>query len=342
MPPRSPRISVLLPCRNASDTLDEALESIVQQSLADLEVVAVDDGSSDDTREQLAAWACRDGRVRALYRSHAGLIASLNAGLAECRAPLIARMDADDRSHPERLKRQAELLQAHPDLAAAGCLVEAFPKEQIGPGLRLYLDWLNGLVSPEAIAREIYVESPLVHPSVMLRAEWVRKVGGYADHGWAEDYDLWLRLHTAGGRVAKVPEVLFYWREHTRRLTHVDERYSIDRFLRAKVFYLTRGPLQGRRSVILWGAGILGKRLSRLLLDAGAPLKAFVDIDPAKIGRTRRGLPVIAPGDFLPLWRQCAEPVLLAAVGARGARTLVREQINSFGLVEGRDWWAVA
>jgi glycosyltransferase involved in cell wall biosynthesis len=342
MPATAPRISVLLPCCNAAAALDEAIESVLRQTADGLEVVVVDDGSSDETPARLDRWAHQDRRMRVLRRPRAGLVESLNAGLAECRAPLIARMDADDRSHPERFASQASLLDDRPDLAAVGCLVEAFPPEAIGPGLKLYLDWQNSLTTSEAIAREIYVESPLVHPSVMMRAEWVGRVGGYQDKGWPEDYDLWLRLHAAGGRFAKVSQTLFYWREHAGRLTHGDPHYSIDSFLRAKAFYLARGPLQGRQSVILWGAGIVGKKLSRLLMAEGLPLTAFVDIDPAKIGRTRRGLPVIGPRDFMPLWTQSPRPALLAAVGARGARTLVREQITSFGLVEGQDWWAVA
>ena len=338
----SPRISVLIPCRNACATLDEAVDSILQQSLVDLEIVAVDDGSEDGTAARLDHWAERDSRMRVLHHPHRGLIESLNAGLADCRAPLIARMDADDRSHPKRLEAQATLLAEQPDLAAVGCLVESFPPQEVGPGLALYLEWQNSLITPEAIGREIYVESPLVHPSVMMRSEWIRRVGGYQDRGWPEDYDLWLRLHAAGGRFAKVPQTLFAWREHAGRLTHGDPRYAIDRFLSAKVFYLSQGPLHGRQSVIVWGAGIVGKRLSRLMLAEGLPLVAFVDIDPAKIGRTRRGLPVIGPGEFPAWWKRSPQPVLLAAVGARGARVLVREQITDLGLVEGMDWWAVA
>jgi glycosyltransferase involved in cell wall biosynthesis len=342
MPATAPRISVLLPCRNAAVTLDQAVESILCQTLDDFEVVAVDDGSTDETPARFDRWEREDQRIRVMHRSRAGLIESLNAGLAECRAPLIARMDADDRSHAERFASQATLLDDRLDLAAVGCLVEAFPLDAIGPGLKLYLDWQNSLTTSEAIAREIYVESPLVHPSVMMRADWVRRMGGYQDHGWAEDYDLWLRMHVAGGCFAKVPRTLFSWREHPGRLTHDDPRYAIDSFLRAKAHYLSLGPLQDRQSVMLWGAGIVGKKLSRLLLAEGLPLTAFVDIDPVKIGRTRRGLPVIGPQDFMSLWTKSPQPALLAAVGARGARALVREQITSFGLVEGRDWWAVA
>jgi GT2 family glycosyltransferase len=337
-----PLISVLLPCRNAGATLDEAVASVLQQTLADLEVVAVDDGSTDGCAEQLDRWANQDPRLRVLHLPPRGLIEALNAGLAACRAPLIARMDADDRSHPERLAEQVALLEAQPDLAAVGCRVEAFPTEAVGPGLSLYLEWLNGLTTPEAIAREIYVESPLVHPSVVMRRGWCERVGGYQEHGWPEDYDLWLRMHAAGGRFAKVPRVLFYWREHTGRLTHASPRYAIEAFLKAKVFYLLRGPLRDRESILVWGAGIVGKRLSRLLMAEGAPVTGFIDIDPAKIGRTRRGLPVVSPEACLGWWHRSPRPILLAAVGARGARAVVRQQINALGLVEGQDWWAAA
>ncbi|MBM3121577.1 MAG: glycosyltransferase [Chloroflexi bacterium] len=338
----APRLSVLLPCRDAATTLDEALASIFSQTFTDFEVVAVDDGSTDGSAERLEAWAQVETRLRLLRLPPRGLIEALNAGLAACRAPLIARMDADDRSHPERFAEQVRLLEADPGLAAAGCLVEAFPAAVVRPGLALYLAWLNGLTTPEAIAREIYVESPLVHPSVTMRSAWIERVGGYQEHGWPEDYDLWLRIHAAGGRFAKVPRMLFSWREHPGRLTHASARYAIESFLEAKVHYLLAGPLKGRGSILIWGAGIVGKRLSKRLLAQGAPVTAFIDIDPAKIGRTRRGLPVIAPQACLDLWQRSPDPILLAAVGARGVRPLVREQINGLGLVEGRDWWAVA
>lgn len=331
-----------MPCRNAASTLDEALQSILDQTWRDFEIVAIDDGSTDATRAALESWALRDRRVRVIGGPARGLVAALNTGLESARAPVIARMDADDRSHAERLAAQMALLQSRPEVAVVSCLVEAFPESEIGPGLRVYMDWVNSLVTPEDIARELFVESPLVHPSVMMRRAWVEAAGGYQEHNWAEDYDLWLRMAARGARFAKVPRALHYWREHAQRLTHTDDRYAIDAFFRAKAHYLCVGPLRGRDAVILWGAGIVGKRLSRHLLHEGAPLVAFVDIDPDKIGRQRRGLPIIAPVEVMAWWRRHSRPALLAAVGARGARPLVREQVRSLGLVEGVDWWAAA
>jgi cellulose synthase/poly-beta-1,6-N-acetylglucosamine synthase-like glycosyltransferase len=223
-----------------------------------------------------------------------------------------------------------------------GCLVEGFPEGGVREGFRFYLEWLNGLVEPEAIAREIFVESPLVHPSAMLRREWLERTGGYQDHGWPEDYDLWLRLHLEGARFAKVPRLLLRWREHPQRLTRTDSRYSVENFLRAKAHYLMRGPLNGRDGVILWGAGQMGRRISKHLMRAGAPLQAFVDIDPGKVGRKLRGVPIIGPDELLALWSRHRRPALLAAVASRGARSLIRERLGQLGLAEGKDWWAVA
>lgn len=338
----APSVSVLMPCYNAAATLEEAIESVLGQTLRELELVAVDDGSSDATGRMLEAWVKRDVRVRPLALPHARMIPALNAGLAACRGPLIARMDADDRSHPHRLSRQVEYLQSHPDIAVVGCLAEGFPAAEVREGFRIYLDWLNSLVSPEEIARQIYVESPLAHPSVMMRREWIARMGGYQEHGWPEDYDLRLRLHLEGARLAKVPEVLLFWREHEGRLTRTDSRYSVENFLRAKAHYLAAGLLRGREAVILWGAGQMGRRLSKHLLRLNVPLVAFVDVNPGKIGGRRRSLPVLSPEELPGWWARYERPIVLAAVRARGARSLIRAQLEGMALKEGKDWWAVA
>lgn len=337
-----PKISVLLPCYNAAETLDEALLSLAGQSMTDFEVIMVDDGSEDDSWKILQRWEKNDSRFRILSQSHQGIIHALNNGLAICQAPYVARMDTDDRIHPDRLARQFSYLNSHPDISVVGCLVTGFPRDHVRQGFRIYMNWLNSLVSDAEIRREIFVESPLAHPSVTFRKEIVLQVGGYQEHGWAEDYDLWLRLYLKGIHFAKVPEVLLEWREHPDRLTRTDGRYSLENFLRAKANYLVAGPLRDRDGVILWGAGMVGRRLSKYLLRHGAPLEAFIDIDPRKIGHTRRGLPILRPDDLSAWWASHRHPVLLAAVGARGARKLIRERLKVEGLVEGQDWWGTA
>jgi glycosyltransferase involved in cell wall biosynthesis len=331
-----------MPCYNAAITLPEALASLSGQTFPNFEVVAVDDGSTDATPQILQEWAASDRRLHVVSRQHAGLIAGLNVGLEMCKAPYVARMDADDWSHPERLSRQVAYLEAHPEVSVVSCLVAGFPEGQVRQGFHIYIDWLNSLLSNEDIRREMFIESPLPHPSVVFRRQDIMQVGGYQDRGWAEDYDLWLRLYLAGVRFAKLPEILLGWREHPERLTRTNGRYSLENFLRAKAFYLARGPLVGRDAVIIWGAGMVGRRIAKQLEGHNAPLTAFVDIDPRKIGRPQRGLPIIAPEELADWWKRFDHPVILAAVGARGARQLIRHRLEQMGLREGEDWWGVS
>jgi len=337
-----PKVSILMPCYNVAATLNETLESIRVQSFTDFEVVAVDDGSEDSTPEMLEKWAKVDERFRPKHLEHGGIIHALNSGMEACQGKYIARMDADDLMYPQRLGKQAAYLDAYPNVTLVSSLVEGFPKKRLREGFGIYIEWLNTLVSHEDICREMFVESPICHPTVMVRKEALVKLGGYEERGWPEDYDLWLRMYLAGRIFAKVPEVLMSWREHPKRLTRTDSRYSVENFIRAKAHYLPQGPLKGRDAVIVWGAGMMGRRMSKHLVREGVPLTAFVDIDPKKIGRTLRGLPIISPEGLMDWWGKYERPALLAAVGARGARALIRERLKGFGLVEGEDWWGVA
>lgn len=336
----SPRISVLLPVRDAAEHLPACLDSLVRQSLSDHEVVAVDDGSRDGSSELLDRTAARDPRLRVLHTPPRGLVAALNEGLGHCRGAVVARMDADDLSHPRRLELQVALLDTRPDLGVASCLARHFPRRGVGEGFRVYERWLNSLVEPDDIRRERFVESPLPHPSVAIRRELLERHGGWRDLDWPEDYDLWLRLLEDGVAIAKVPRVLLFWREHPERLTRTDSRYAVERFLRCKAHFLLSGPLAASARVVMWGAGQTGRRLSRYLLRGGAPLEAFVDIDPDKVGGRLRGVRIVSPATLPELL--APGTVVLAAVASRGSRALIRSQLDRLGLVEGRSYWCVA
>lgn len=343
-PPRMPKpsISVLLPVYNAAPYLQQCLESLARQSRTDYEVVAIDDGSTDNSAAILLQAASRDPRLRVRQEIHRGLVETLNHGLDRCRGKYVARMDADDIAHPRRLELQIEALEAAdaPDIVSS--LVAHFPRQSLGEGFRIYEEWLNSLVSHEAIIRERFIESPLPHPSIMAHREDLSSVGGYRDMGWPEDYDLWLRLAANGRTFGKVPRVLYLWRQHEDRLTRTDSRYSVERFLTCKAHHLVQGPLSGSVPVVVWGAGQTGRRLSKHLKRFGAALRGFIDIDPKKTAKTLRGLPVRPPEALPEILSSADHTVVLAAVSSRGARALIRRQLTSLDLREGHHFWCVA
>ncbi|HIG56662.1 MAG TPA: glycosyltransferase [Candidatus Latescibacteria bacterium] len=338
----TPRVSVLMPVYNAAETLVQTLESIAGQSFEDFEVVAVDDGSEDGSGKILRGWAEKDSRFRVLLEEHRGIVEAPNRGLEECRGEFVARMDADDKMHQQRLEKQVGMLAADEGLSVVSCLVETFPREDVGQGMIIYEEWLNGLVEGEDILREFFIESPIANPSAMMRRRELVELDGYQDRGWPEDYDLWLRYRAAGKCFAKVPEILHYWREHEQRATHTNSRYSVENFLRAKAHYLCVGPLAQRDGVVVWGAGKTGRRIAKHLERGGCAPEVFVDITPKKIGGTLRGKPVISPDDLPVWWRRYTRPILLVAVASRGARVLIREHLSGLHMVEGEDYLCVA
>jgi len=330
-----PRIAILLPVRDAAPTLDAALESLWRQTVRDFEVVAVDDGSTDRGPDILARHARRQPRLRVLSTGPRGLVPALETARAATGAPNLARMDADDLCHPDRLRRQLAYLEAHPRVAAVGCRVALFPRRRLGAGWRRYQAWLNGLLTPEDHARECFVESPLAHPSVLLRAEAVDAAGGYQDRGWAEDYDLWLRLAAAGWGLAKVPATLLAWRHGPGRHSLTSPRYHRRAFLRARAHYLARHPVLAGGRTALWGVGTTGRDLARRLGEHGIRVSQFYEVDPKRIGTRFLDAPVVSwlrlePAGRLPL---------VVAVGAPGARGLIRAEARRQGYREGRDFF---
>ncbi len=333
-----PRVSVLLPARNAARTVRAAGVSILRQTERDLELVCVDDGSTDATAAVIERLAARDRRVRLLRGPGEGIARALERGRAACDAGVVARMDADDVAHPRRLALQLEALHAAPALAAVGGRVRLFPRRSVRDGMRRYAAWMNGLVTPELVARDLLVEAPLVHPAAALRSDALEAAGGWREGPFPEDYDLWLRLSAAGGQLTNLPVLVLDWREGPDRATRTDARYALGRHVALKCAHLAAHVLAGRREVVLWGAGETGKAFADALRAHGVGVAAFLEVDAKKLGRSVRGARVHS---FTEAARFRGVPILVA-VGAPGARELIRAELGKAGLVELRDYWCVA
>jgi cellulose synthase/poly-beta-1,6-N-acetylglucosamine synthase-like glycosyltransferase len=330
-------ISVLLPYRDAATTLGEAASSVLCDMRNDDELVLVDDGSRDDGPAIAAELAASDGRVVKVSSGGVGVVGALVHGLARCRGEWIARMDADDVSLPGRLAAERELLESDPSLGAVATRIDLFGTN-VADGIRRYVDWQNGLVSAADHARSIFVESPVCHPSTMLRRSALEAVGGYHAGEFAEDYDLWLRLVEAGWGIAKVPRVLFRWRIHGQNVTWTDPRLSFAALRRLRARHLAR---RIDRAFGIWGAGAAGSRLARELGENGARASFFIDIDPLKIGRTRHGAPILTVDRGLVRARD-EGALVVVAVAVFGARDLVRARLAEHAFVEGRDFICAA
>jgi glycosyltransferase involved in cell wall biosynthesis len=337
-----PEISVLLPVRDGAATLSAALDSTLSSVGPALELVCVDDGSRDETPRLLADYARRDPRVRVLSRPARGIVPALSDALAVARGRFVARMDADDEMHPERLAAERALLERRRDVALAGCLVESFRDGGLREGFRLYTDWSNSCVSPEEIAREAFVDCPIAHPTWLIERVTLESLGGWRDPGWAEDLDLFYRLLAKGLRAAKVPRVLHRWRDHDGRLTRTDPRYGREALARAKAHWL--GRIRPMRGAAFLGSGRTARRYARLLAAEGIPTQALLAPEEPTALRCWRGIAVLGPRALVeraPDWQRDGV-LLLGAAAVRGARSRIRAILCGLGLVEGRDFVMLA
>lgn len=334
----APSVSVVLPVRDAWKHLSQAVASMRRKTLKDWELVVVDDGSVDGTGLWLQKLNQEMAQLRLVTTEPCGIAEALQTGCALARGRFIARMDADDVMAPERLERQAAFLESHPEVGLVSCRV-AYGGQ--AAGYAAHVDWINGLLTAEAMTLRRFVEAPVAHPSVMFRRGLLEQSGGYKAGAYPEDYELWLRWLEAGVRFAKLPETLLTWNDPPDRLSRTDERYFVEAFFAMKSAYLAnwlKREVPPERKLWLWGAGRITRQRFRVLADHGVTLAGFVDVNPAKTGQVLAGLPVRSHDD-LP---ERESSFLLAGVGARGARQEIADYLTARGWLEGRDYLLVA
>ncbi|MBL8635048.1 MAG: glycosyltransferase [Myxococcales bacterium] len=205
-----PRISVLLPVYNAAPYVEEAVRSILAQTVTDFELIVIDDGSTDGSGELLTALADEDSRIRLVRRPNTGIVGALNEALGLARADLVARMDADDIAWPTRFAKQAAYLSQHPECVAVGSAIIVI--DPLGEPIKQPKQAL----SHEEIDAQLLSGYgwALVHPAAMMRRQAVLDLGGYrTQYNKVEDLDLFLRL-AERGRLANLPDVLLSFRQH--------------------------------------------------------------------------------------------------------------------------------
>lgn len=333
----APPVSVVLPVRDGARTVGETLRSLAAQTFTEFEIVVVDDGSTDATREIVQEHAREDARVRLYEGPAAGVAHAANDAARHARGDWLVRIDADDLARPARLARLRELALAHPEAGLLSSRVRFFPREVLGAGTLHYEAWLNGLLTHAEIHADRFVEYPLPNPTVAIRADVFAALGGYRQGPFPEDYDFFLRAAAAGVGFAKHPDVLLDQRESPHRTTKHDARYGLDRFHALKVEHLAPHLEALGRPLAIVGAGPDGKRWAKSLRAVGLQPAWFVDLHPARIGSEIQGARVIGYEDL----EQTRGAFYLSAVGRKGGRAEVRRALTEAGLTEEADFLCV-
>jgi glycosyltransferase involved in cell wall biosynthesis len=224
----TPAVSVVIPVYNAGKYLESAVRSVQTQTFSDFEIIAVDDGSTDNSKQLLDRLAAADSRLRVISRPNTGIVGALNDGLAAARGEFVARMDADDLCQPERFAKQVQFLRSR---AGCVCVGSAF----------IYMDAAGFLLKHcdrptdhDQIEAELLRGNGgvIIHPAAMFRRSAIERVGRYREAAqWIEDLDLYLRLAQVGV-LANLSDVLLHYRLHEQSVNFTKNQGRHERKLR--------------------------------------------------------------------------------------------------------------
>lgn len=322
------KVSVVIPVYNSASTLPSALESLRAQSIPELEIIVVNDGSSNGTLDLLH----RQHDIMLLDHSRRCIAATLNDGLTAASGDYIACMDACDVCHPDRMELQASYLDVYSDIGVVGCRVGFRGSREEHAGHAAYVDWINKLIEPDEISLNCFLECPFIHSSVMFRRELFEQFGAYRDGPFPEDHELWLRWMANGVKCAKVDEELILWNDHPERLLQENLRCRVDAFYPIKAEYLAMWLTKNNPwhpDVIVWGNDLATHERAAILEQQGIRITKYIDL---RAYSPNSGKQVIHHNN-IPEPDSC---FVLPLIGQRGAREKIRAFLNRRGFVEGR------
>ena len=277
-------ISILMPVKNAGNYLEECLQSILNQTHKDWELIAVDDHSSDNSWDILNEFSRSDSRIQIMQNGGQGIIDALKTAYSASSGDFIHRMDADDIMPTKKLKDLHQILIEKGVGTIATGKVKYFSDHGVNEGYRKYEDWLNQLCENGSHWNEIYKECVIASPCWMVYRSDFEHCGAFNSNVYPEDYDLVFRFYQKKLRVVSSNEVLHYWRDHPERTSRNHEHYAAQSFYDLKLKYFLVMDYNPSKKLVIWGAGTKGKRMAKMLKERKIPFQ-WASNNPNKHGK---------------------------------------------------------
>ncbi|MGB0882280.1 MAG: glycosyltransferase [Vicingaceae bacterium] len=280
----SPLVSIIMPVKNTAHFLEQCLDSILNQTYTNWELLAVDDGSSDESFEILNTYSEKDTRVKPFKNNGKGIIDALRLAYSKSTGDFITRMDSDDIMTLDKLEVMTSNLLDNGNGHIAVGLVKYFSENELGEGFKRYEDWLNVLITKGTCFNEIYKECVIPSPCWMVYRSDFEKCGALRPNVYPEDYDLTFRFYINGLKPIPCDKILHHWRDYATRTSRTDENYADNTFITIKADYFLSQEYDYTKNLVVWGAGRKGKALAKILIEKGIDFKWICD-NPKKIGK---------------------------------------------------------
>ncbi|WP_242157471.1 glycosyltransferase family 2 protein [Aestuariivivens sediminis] len=281
---QQPKVSILTPFKNTETFLPECIESIINQTYSNWELVIVDDGSTDNSFDVVSTYTEQDRRIKLSINKGIGIISALRQALEQASGTLVTRMDSDDIMAPHKLEVLTHNLITYGKTHVAVGLVEYFCKDGVGKGYKNYEAWLNTLTRTGTNYSEIYKECVIPSPCWMVYKSDLIACDAFNPDIYPEDYDLTFRFYKNHYKCIPCDQILHYWRDYPSRTSRTHIHYAHNHFTALKARHFIAIDYDPDKTLVIWGAGNKGKTAAKILLDHGIPFE-WICNNPNKIGR---------------------------------------------------------
>jgi len=278
-------ISIITPFKNSSEFLNDCLESIINQSYLNWELIIIDDYSNDNSFQLVNNISLKDKRIK-LFKNEGkkGIINCLRQGLNKCSGDYITRMDSDDVMDKDKLKELHKSLKISGKGYVSTSKVKYFSKKGLGSGYEKYENWLNKMMIDNDNFNHIYKECVIPSPNWMILKDDLLSCGAFNSNIYPEDYDLVFRFYKERFKIISSLKILHFWRDYPTRTSRTDSNYADNNFLDLKIKYFMELNYDIAKNLIIWGAGKRGKLLAKKLIELNIDF-IWVCNNPNKIDR---------------------------------------------------------
>ncbi|WP_308992602.1 glycosyltransferase family 2 protein [Mariniflexile litorale] len=285
---QKPLISILTPFKNTEAYLTDCINSILNQTYINWELIIVDDASTDGSYNLVNDFAKKDNRIILLKNTGSGIIDALQLAFSKCKGDFITRMDSDDIMLPNKLDVLLNNLIIYGEKHVAVGMVEYFSETGIGAGYKSYETWLNNLTIKGNNYSEIYKECVIPSPCWMIHRNDLIACDAFNPNLYPEDYDLTFRFYKHHFKCIPCDVVLHKWRDYSTRTSRTHIHYAQNHFTELKLRHFLEIDYNKEKTLTIWGAGTKGKLMANILIEKDIPFEWVCD-NPNKIGKAIYG-----------------------------------------------------
>ncbi len=330
---QKPLVSILTPFKNTEYFIKDCLNSIIQQTYSNWELIIVDDFSTDTSFNIVEEFSKKDSRITLLKNEGNGIIDALQLAFKHSKGYLITRMDSDDVMHPKKLEVLTNSLIKYGEHHVAIGLVNYFSEDGIKEGYKNYEIWLNNLTKIGSNYSEIYKECVIPSPCWMIHRNNLINCDAFNPNTYPEDYDLAFRFYKHNYKCIPCDAVIHNWRDYSSRTSRTHKHYAENHFIDLKLNYFLELDYNTNKTLIVWGAGAKGKKIASTLLKKEVPFEWICD-NPNKIGRDIYGK-ILKPFSHL---KTITNPQSIITVANKTAQKEITNYMEKLNMIPGQDY----